>query len=366
MLRSASSTRRSRWLAAAPFAAALLLAVALPVLAQGRAYAPAWPVSADLPAEARQFDFWVGEWDVNLRIRQPDFSWKDTHRAVARIYPILNGKAVLELWDSERIKGYSLRYYDPARGEWTLWLNWPGANRAGSSSLSGGFRHGRGDFFSSSENADGTTTLARYSFNDIGPRSLRWDDAYTRDGGETWSNNWIMEFSRTADVPTLDPAGGDAHTYAGGGRCTADGFAPLDRLVGRFEGRLAGDAEPAAPATLRGYRVLGGCAVLVFLDWEEDGRPRQRFAHLTYNTGADRPEITILDDRPASAARVLYGDVGSRELVWSQARAGENGGTARVTLSGNGAFTWIDEAPAGDDDAPRTWRAEFEPLSPAR
>ena len=27
--------------------------------------------------EARQFDFWIGEWDVNLRIQQGDLSWPD-------------------------------------------------------------------------------------------------------------------------------------------------------------------------------------------------------------------------------------------------------------------------------------------------
>jgi hypothetical protein len=106
--------------------------------------------------------------------------------------------------------------------------------------------------------------------------------------------------------------------------------------------------------------------VLVFLDWEEDGRSRQRFAHITYNTGADRPEITILDDGPASPARVLYGEVGSRDLAWSQARGGGDGGAARVTSSGNGGLTWTDEARAGDGDARRIWRAEFERPSPAR
>ena len=48
--------------------------------------------------EARQFDFWIGEWDVNLRIRGEDFSWADQVAARASIYRILDGKAILELW----------------------------------------------------------------------------------------------------------------------------------------------------------------------------------------------------------------------------------------------------------------------------
>ncbi|NIQ57390.1 MAG: hypothetical protein GWN71_29570, partial [Gammaproteobacteria bacterium] len=82
----------------------------------------------------------VGEWDVNLRVRQDDLSWADEVRSVARIYPILRGKAMLELWSDRRrdgIKGYSLRYFDVARQEWVIWLNWPGPDRSGSSSLAG-------------------------------------------------------------------------------------------------------------------------------------------------------------------------------------------------------------------------------------
>ncbi|NNG17505.1 MAG: hypothetical protein HKM89_13600, partial [Gemmatimonadales bacterium] len=100
----------------------------------------------------REFDFWVGEWDVNLRVMQSDHSFKDTHRAKAKIYRVLDGKAILELWDQQveghGIRGFSLRHYDPQAENWTLYLNWPGRNRSGMSSLTGSFRHGRGEFFS--------------------------------------------------------------------------------------------------------------------------------------------------------------------------------------------------------------------------
>ncbi|MEM7357390.1 MAG: hypothetical protein AAF657_41635, partial [Acidobacteriota bacterium] len=130
---------------------------------------PAWVMGrhGELPVEARQFDFWLGGWDVNLRIRK-DGAWPESSvRAKAEIYSILDGKAVLELWDSATIKGFSLRYFDSAQDKWMLWLNWPGKNRSGSSGLSGTFHHGRGDFFSERPTQDGGTRIARYSFNDI-------------------------------------------------------------------------------------------------------------------------------------------------------------------------------------------------------
>ena len=30
----------------------------------------------------RQFDFWIGKWNVNLRRQQPDNSWSDWKKAV--------------------------------------------------------------------------------------------------------------------------------------------------------------------------------------------------------------------------------------------------------------------------------------------
>ena len=115
--------------------------------------------SAFSPDPARRFDFWVGEWDVNLRMLQADGSFRDTVTAQASIYSILDGKAVLELWDSAPIKGFSLRYYDPDEEGWVLWLDWPQPNRSGLSNLTGNFRHGRGEFTRTSTDAEGNGTL---------------------------------------------------------------------------------------------------------------------------------------------------------------------------------------------------------------
>ena len=77
--------------------------VALLVLVPSLASAQPWSDVA-LPwsqAQHREFDFWMGEWDVNLRIRQDDGSWLDAKRAKAHIFRVLDGKAILELWDEQ-------------------------------------------------------------------------------------------------------------------------------------------------------------------------------------------------------------------------------------------------------------------------
>lgn len=130
---------------------------------------------------AHQFDFWKGEWDVNLRVQQADNSWADQHKSIARIYSLLEGKVILELWEEQKdngISGYSLRYFDKNLNKWVLWFNWPWPNMSGSSSLRGEFRHGRGEFYSKSKMNDSTTRTSRFTFSDIKHKSLRWVDAH--------------------------------------------------------------------------------------------------------------------------------------------------------------------------------------------
>lgn len=340
---------------------ALLLGATLP--GADLVHAQAFPVSSALPAESRQFDFWVGAWSVNLRVLQADLTWRDQHTSVAHIYPILNGKAVLELWDENRvdgITGYSLRYFDTARGEWVLWLNWPGPNRSGSSSLAGSFRHGRGEFFSTSTAPDGSETLSRYTFSDIKPESLRWDDAFSSDGGATWRHSWIMEFRRTEDRVVLPPDGGAVHTFRDGGRCDEPEFRRYEFLEGRKDGEVV--AGGRGPVTITGYRILDGCAVMTFAGPGSDPESAWGFSHLTFNTYARRYELTTLTSQPRTPARVFYSPPdqdaghasgGSSVLVLYEADRGDGPRDRfRIEEADDGSVLWIHETPAGDGWAP--------------
>lgn len=331
-----------------------------------------FPVSSALPAESRQFDFWVGEWDVNLRVRQPDLTWADTHRATARIYPILAGKALLELWSEDAedgIKGYSLRYFDTAREEWVLWLNWPGANRSGSSTLAGTFRHGRGEFFSTGTQPDGTQSISRYTFSDITPSSLRWDDAFSSDGGDSWTNRWVMEFSRTAAKPTLAGEGGPAHTFHSGDRCDAPEFRRYEFLSGRKDGEVV--AGGSGPVTITGHRILDGCAIITFAGPGGDPERAWGFSHLTFNTFAERYELTTLTSQPGTPVRMFF----SRKHDQGAGRPTADGATLelyesathggpvdrfRIEHDTDGSVLWIHETPAGDGWAP-VWGGRVRP-----
>ncbi len=335
---------------------ALVLSVGSLLLGAPALLAQSFPVSSSLPAEARQFDFWVGEWDVNVLVRQADFSWKDTHTSRAHIFPILRGKAILELWSEDQqegIKGYSLRYFDTARKEWVLWLNWPSKNASGSSSLAGTFRHGRGEFFSTRKAPDGSETLSRFTFSDVTPTSLRWDDAFSNDGGNTWRNNWIMEFSRTAEKPTLAAGQNTAHTFHDGSRCDLPQFRRYEFLAGTKTGAV--EAGGSGPVTIRGLQVLDGCAVITFSGASDDPETAWGFSQVTWNTYAQRFELMTLTSQPDTPARMFYSQ-GDGELVFYEAGAGSGPRDRfRIEETTDGSVVWAHETPDGDG-----WKAVWQ------
>lgn len=260
-----------------------------------QAHSQSHPINEKLE---NQFDFWIGQWDVNLRVKQPDNTWEDKIKSEARIYSILGGKAILELWDESEtgIIGYSFRYYNPSSEKWELWLNWPGLNRSGTNSLSGDFRHGRGEFFSTRPINDSTELISRYSFNDITPNSLRWDDAYSKDGGKTWTNNWIMEFSRKAqNAPEINQET-KTHTYYSGKRCSTEAFNVLKELAGIYKG----------DQNLELYSYIDGCALMGFID-------EFAFFTLTYNTYINMYELCYYDV-DGDGLQAYYGNLDSNTL----------------------------------------------------
>ena len=249
--------------------------------------------SAD-PEPRDQFDFWIGAWDVNLRMIQPDNTWEDRIQSTAHIYKILDGKAILELWDHhvDGIIGYSLRYYNPNTEKWDLWLNWPSKNMSGTSMLSGSFRHGRGEFFSERMNPDSSITISRFTFSDISENKFRWDDGFSSDGGKTWTANWIMEFNRTAELAPEIGHKNSLLTYYEGKRCDNESFSIIHGLVGNhkdFNGNH-----------MKVYDVLDGCMVMGFID-------NGLFYTLTYNGYASVYELSVIDSIQENPLWMYYG-----------------------------------------------------------
>jgi hypothetical protein len=157
-----------------------------------------------------------------------------------------------------------------------LVLNWPQPGQPTFGTLSGRFRHGRGDFFTP-PSADTSNSLTRYTFADISPDSFRWNDGTSRDSGLTWHTQWIMEYSRRP-VTARPVRNAAVATERDDPLCSGPAFDDTAGLLGRW--------RDSAGTTAHGYRIVGGCAALLFVEWTERGTWQELFAVIGRDTRA--------------------------------------------------------------------------------
>ena len=164
--------------------------------------------------EARQFDFWLGDWSIRQRILAADGSWLELP-AHTRVESALGGCALLERWEGEvelfwegmkrpaRRHGLSVRAWDPASGRWRIW--WiDSASRGFGPVASGVFTRGRGEFFAERTAPDGGRRWSRITFARAGERVVEWELAVSGSRDGPWRAIWTMEMTRTGAPPPRD------------------------------------------------------------------------------------------------------------------------------------------------------------------
>jgi len=148
------------------------------------------PQSQSVPCsapEARQFDFWLGEWEV---------TWGDGQRGTNRIQSILNGCVLLENFDgnpSIPFRGMSVSTYIPKFGQWRqTWVDDGGNYWA----FSGGFDDGRMALATDDVTPEGKPIKLRMVFYNIAADELDWNWEKSEDGGGTWTLLWHLHYTR--------------------------------------------------------------------------------------------------------------------------------------------------------------------------
>jgi hypothetical protein len=149
--------------------------------------APAPPAPTPAPdckgAEHRQFDFWIGTWQVTANGKVAGTN---------RIEPDLAGCVIVERWEAAGGgRGTSLNFYDRRTKAWyQTWIDAQG----GALRLKGGFADGR-MVLQNDPAAEGTTTLQRITWTPE-PEGLRQHWESSTDGGRTWSNVFDGRYSK--------------------------------------------------------------------------------------------------------------------------------------------------------------------------
>jgi hypothetical protein len=147
------------------------------------------------------FDFEIGTWHTQLRRRLHPLSgsneWIEME-GTSVVRKVLNGRAnLVELiadGAGRHFEGMSLRLYHPESRQWSLHF----ANAADgvmTQPTVGEFKNGRGEFYDQ-EDFNGRAILVRFVISDITPDSVRFEQAFSDDGGKTWEVNWIATDTR--------------------------------------------------------------------------------------------------------------------------------------------------------------------------
>jgi hypothetical protein len=157
--------------------------------------------SAPAQADAHDFDFLFGAWQVHHRVKRPigNPEWTEFD-GTCRNRGLIDGSANVEEHRFDRpvgvTYGIAIRAYDPKVAQWAIWwLDSRSPHGALDPPVVGGFEKGIGTFYSDGM-LDDKPIRVRFIWSAITPASARWEQAYSTDAGATWETNWIMEFSR--------------------------------------------------------------------------------------------------------------------------------------------------------------------------
>ena len=161
---------------------------------------------ANLPQRdgSHDFDFLIGNWKAHVR-RLPDrlnnsSVWVE-YDGISNHKKLLDSNANFEEFEVTstdkklHIKAQTLRLYNPASHQWSIYLVDLDNGTLGLPPVVGSFTANRGEFFDQ-EDYKGRAILVRYVWLNLSPQSARMEQSFSPDGGKTWEVNWICELSR--------------------------------------------------------------------------------------------------------------------------------------------------------------------------
>lgn len=160
-------------------------------LAQTQPAPPASPPPACDSAQHRQFDFWVGRWDVYP-------TGKDQLVAHSLIEKLYAGCTVRENWmPLKGGGGGSLNMYDPSDQQWhQTWHDSSNARVVFDGALSDGKMVLTGPW--KGVNGPGTDGIVRMTYSREAGGSVRQHGEVSTDKGATWSNSFDFTYKPSA------------------------------------------------------------------------------------------------------------------------------------------------------------------------
>jgi hypothetical protein len=154
---------------------------------------PAESIAIGKPGD---FNFLAGEWRIDHRRLKSPGEW-DEFKGEATCWTLLNGVASIEELriPSRNFSGMGVRVLDVEKKIWSdFWVNAKSGVLA-PPGLTGTFKDGVGTFEADDED-NGKKIRVAGIWDRITPKSCRWRQGVSRDGGKTWEYSWFMDWTK--------------------------------------------------------------------------------------------------------------------------------------------------------------------------
>jgi hypothetical protein len=157
---------------------------------------------------AHDFDFLIGNWKAHVLVL-PDrlvgsTKWVEQN-GISNHRKLLDTDANFEEFDAysdelkKRNKGQTLRMYNPTTHQWSIYLLDLDKGELDTPPVVGEFNGNRGEFYNQ-DRYKGRAIFVRYVWLNISPKSARFEQAWSVDGGKTWEVNFTVDLTR-AEAP---------------------------------------------------------------------------------------------------------------------------------------------------------------------
>jgi len=156
---------------------------------------------------AHDFDFIFGEWSIHNRkiVDNTDPScdeWVE-FEATGHAEPIFGGLGHIDRMFVptspvvEGFEGLTLRQFDPVAEVWRIWWASSGAPGRVDPPMEGVWADGRGVFFGD-DVIGGRDVKLRFIWTTDDAHRATWRQSFSWDDGNTFAENWVMEFTRVS------------------------------------------------------------------------------------------------------------------------------------------------------------------------
>ena len=146
----------------------------------------------------RDFDGHIGTWKTHVRrLVKPltgSTTWVELN-GTSIVRKIWNGKANLVELTAEgpngaKFQGMSMRLYNPEAEQWSIHFASSHDGVLNIPTIGAYDAKGRGEFYSQ-ETYGGRAIFVRFVITSVDEKTLRFEQAFSADGGKTWEVNWI-------------------------------------------------------------------------------------------------------------------------------------------------------------------------------